>query len=60
MDDLVTPGRRRPDPDRRRSGLRIGRLVGIAKRVGYLGLLVAIVGFVVSVVAGFPVLVGRR
>jgi hypothetical protein len=33
---------------------RIGRLVGIGKRVGYLGLLVAIVGFVISAVAGFP------
>jgi hypothetical protein len=34
--------------------LRIGRRVGLAKRVGYLGLLVAIIGFVISVVAGFP------
>jgi hypothetical protein len=33
---------------------RIARLVGIAKRIGYLGLLVAIIGFVLSVVAGFP------
>lgn len=34
--------------------LRIGRRVGLAKRIGYLGLLVAIIGFVISVVAGFP------
>ena len=34
--------------------LRIGRRVGLAKRIGYLGLLVAIVGFVISAVAGFP------
>jgi hypothetical protein len=33
---------------------RIGRRVGLAKRVGYLGLLVAIAGFTVSVLAGFP------
>jgi uncharacterized membrane protein len=33
---------------------RIGRRVGLAKRIGYLGLLVAIIGFVISVVAGFP------
>ena len=32
--------------------MRIGRLVG--KRVGYLGLLVAIVAFVISALAGFP------
>jgi len=34
--------------------IRIGRAVGLAKRIGYLGLLVAIIGFVISVVAGFP------
>lgn len=34
--------------------VRIGRIVGIAKRIGYLGLLVAIVGFVISVIAGWP------
>ena len=34
--------------------LRIGRRVGLAKRIGYLGLLVAIIGFVISVIAGFP------
>jgi hypothetical protein len=33
---------------------RIARRVGLAKRIGYLGLLVAIVGFVVSAAAGFP------
>jgi len=34
--------------------LRIAKRVGLAKRIGYLGLLVAIIGFVISVVAGFP------
>jgi len=33
---------------------RIGRRVGLAKRIGYLGLLVAIVGFVIAAVTGFP------
>lgn len=33
---------------------RIARLVGLGKRVGYLALLVAIVAFVIAVVAGFP------
>lgn len=33
---------------------RISRLVGLGKRVGYLALLVAIVAFVIAVVAGFP------
>lgn len=33
---------------------RIGRMVGIAKRVGYLGLLVAIAAFVVGAITGFP------
>jgi ABC-type tungstate transport system substrate-binding protein len=33
---------------------RIARRVGLAKRIGYLGLLVAILGFVVSAAAGFP------
>ena len=32
---------------------RIGKRVALAKRIGYLGLLVAIIGFVISVVAGF-------
>ena len=34
--------------------MRIGRLVGIAKRVGYLGLLVAMVAFFVAALTGFP------
>jgi hypothetical protein len=33
---------------------RIAKLVGLAKRIGYLALLVAIIAFVVSVLAGFP------
>ena len=33
---------------------RIARLVGLGKRIGYLGLLVAMVAFVVAVFAGFP------
>jgi ABC-type tungstate transport system substrate-binding protein len=33
---------------------RIARRVGLAKRIGYLGLLAAIVGFVISAAAGFP------
>lgn len=33
---------------------RIARLVGLAKRVGYLALLAAIVAFVVGAIAGFP------
>jgi hypothetical protein len=33
---------------------RIARGVKLAKRVGYLGLLVAIVAFVVSAASGFP------
>jgi hypothetical protein len=32
---------------------RIARAVGLAKRVGYLGLLVAVIGFVAAVVTGF-------
>jgi hypothetical protein len=41
-----------PDPvaDRR---ARIARAVGLAKRVGYLGLLVAVAAFVASVLTGF-------
>jgi hypothetical protein len=34
--------------------VRIGRIVGLAKRVGYLGLLVAIVAFFVAALTGFP------
>ena len=33
---------------------RISKRVGLAKRIGYLGLLIAIIGFVISVIAGFP------
>jgi hypothetical protein len=32
---------------------RIARVVGIAKRIGYLGLLVAIVAFAAAIVTGF-------
>jgi hypothetical protein len=56
MDDLVTPNDA-PDPVAdpvAAQRLRIARLVGIAKRIGYLGLVVAIVAFVVSAITGFP------
>ncbi|MGZ6976414.1 MAG: hypothetical protein ACXVKQ_20950 [Acidimicrobiia bacterium] len=58
MDELVTAddpnsATEPTDPVAERRA-RIGRVVGFAKRVGYLGLLVAIVGFVISAVAGFP------
>lgn len=33
---------------------RIARIVALGKRVGYLALLVAIVAFVISALAGFP------
>jgi hypothetical protein len=33
---------------------RIARAVGLAKRVGYLGLLVAVLAFVAAIVTGFP------
>ncbi len=58
MDDLVTPDdvapepRARPDPVAARR-IRIGRLVALGKRVGYLGLLVAIIAFVFAAVTGF-------
>jgi hypothetical protein len=42
-----------PDPVAERRA-RIGRAVALAKRVGYLALLVAIVAFVVSAISGFP------
>jgi hypothetical protein len=42
----------RDDPVARRRA-RIARLVGTAKRVGYVALLVAIAAFVLSVVTGF-------
>ena len=49
--DQVTPDPNDPVALQR---ARIGKRVGLAKRIGYLGLLVAIAGFVVSVIAGFP------
>jgi len=52
MDDLVSAGE--PSDPVAAKRVRIGRLVGIAKRVGYLALLVAIIAFVVSAAAGFP------
>jgi hypothetical protein len=33
---------------------RIAKQVALGKRIGYLGLAVAIIGFVISIVAGFP------
>ena len=42
-----------PDPVVERRA-RIARWVGLGKRVGYLALLVAVVAFVIAVVAGFP------
>ncbi len=42
-----------PDPVVARRA-RIARVVGLAKRVGYLALLAAIVAFAVGAVAGFP------
>lgn len=41
-----------PDPVAERRA-RIARAVGLAKRIGYLGLLVAILAFVASVLTGF-------
>ena len=52
MDELVSDVDP-PDPVAAQR-VRIGRIVALAKRIGYLGLLVAMVGFVVSVIAGFP------
>jgi hypothetical protein len=43
----------RPDPVVERR-MRIARGVALAKRIGYLLLLLAVVAFVVAVVAGFP------
>jgi hypothetical protein len=40
-----------PVADRR---VRIGRAVGLAKRIGYLALLVAMAAFAVSALTGFP------
>jgi hypothetical protein len=52
MDGLVST--RDPSDPVAAQRVRIGRIVGIAKRIGYLGLLVAMVGFVISAVTGFP------
>jgi hypothetical protein len=49
MGAMVTP----PDPVAVRRA-RIARWVGLAKRVGYALLLVAVVTFVVAAIAGFP------
>jgi hypothetical protein len=49
MGAMVTP----PDPVAVRRA-RIARWVGIAKRVGYALLLLAVVAFVVAAIAGFP------
>ena len=46
------PGEPAPDPVVERRA-RIARIVGLAKRIGYLALLVAIVGFGASVLSGF-------
>jgi hypothetical protein len=60
MGDLVSPGETTgpgPDPSSDPVAVqraRIGRRVALAKRIGYLGLVVAIIGFVISAVAGFP------
>lgn len=48
---MTAEDRADPVADRR---LRIGRVVGLAKRVGYLGLLVAIVAFFLGAATGFP------
>jgi hypothetical protein len=50
MDAMVSP---EPDPVLARRA-RIAHWVGVAKRVGYALLLVAVIGFVVTAVAGFP------
>jgi hypothetical protein len=52
MDDLVSSVD--PSDPVAAKRVRIGRMVGLAKRIGYLGLLVAMVAFVISAVAGFP------
>ena len=41
-----------PDPVAEQRA-RIARAVGLAKRIGYLGLLVAVVAFVLCIVTGF-------
>jgi hypothetical protein len=53
--DLVTEGPAptpTPDPVTQRRA-RIARLAKLGKRVGYLALLVAIIGFAVGVISGF-------
>jgi hypothetical protein len=53
LDGLVsTPGPDADDPVVQRRA-HIARLVGTAKRVGYVALLLAVVAFVLSVVTGF-------
>jgi hypothetical protein len=52
MDALVTPDDAADPVAQQRA--RIGRVVGLGKRVGYLGLLVAIIAFVIAAVTGFP------
>jgi hypothetical protein len=53
--DVVTDGTdptSRPDPVTQRRA-RIARLAKLGKRVGYLALLLAIIGFAVGVISGF-------
>jgi hypothetical protein len=52
MDAVVTPGESTDPVAAQR--VRIGRLVSLGKRVGYLGLLVAIIAFVIAALTGFP------
>ena len=52
MDAVVTPGEGTDPVAEKR--LRIGRLVSLGKRVGYLGLLVSIIAFVIAALTGFP------
>lgn len=54
MDQVMTAGASDPSDPITAQRARIGRRVALAKRIGYLGLLVAIIGFVISAVAGFP------
>jgi hypothetical protein len=52
MDAVVKPGEGTDPVAAQR--VRIGRLVSLGKRVGYLGLLVAIIAFVIAALTGFP------
>jgi hypothetical protein len=52
MGAVVTPGENTDPVAAQR--VRIGRLVSLGKRVGYLGLLVAIIAFVIAALTGFP------